>query len=296
MNQADYLLRTAQAETGYLEKSYSAYKARPACLYEKTAGAGSDNVTKYGRDLCDWIPEAGDTYGIDYQWCDQFVDWCMVKTFGKPEAKRLLGGWSAYTPTSAELYKRRGQWHNTPKRGAQIFFKNDVRICHTGLVLAFDDTRVWTIEGNTSSVTGVVANGGCVREKCYDRDNPRIAGYGWPAYKEDMPEEWDGMDIRTFIEHLYTDELLRAATDDEVTAWEKDVQTHGRTPEDLQRIFRDSPEGRTAWIWMLYGYYLQRNPQPDELKAWTTAMEKGESREGVMRDIANSPEALTLRA
>ena len=45
-----------------------------------------------------------------------------------------------------------------------------------------DSTYVYTIEGNTSSESGVVANGGCVREKKYKLTYNRIAGYGRPNY------------------------------------------------------------------------------------------------------------------
>jgi LysM repeat protein len=44
------------------------------------------------------------------------------------------------------------------------------------------DTYVYTIEGNTSSSSGVVANGGCVAEKKYKLSYGRIAGYGRPDY------------------------------------------------------------------------------------------------------------------
>jgi peptidoglycan hydrolase-like protein with peptidoglycan-binding domain len=45
-----------------------------------------------------------------------------------------------------------------------------------------DKTYVYTIEGNTSSASGVVANGGGVFAKKYRLDYSRIAGYGRPAY------------------------------------------------------------------------------------------------------------------
>ena len=53
---------------------------------------------------------------------------------------------------------------------------------HTGLVYKVDGTYVYTVEGNTSSSSGVVANGGCVAEKKYDLDYNRIVGYGRPKY------------------------------------------------------------------------------------------------------------------
>ena len=45
-----------------------------------------------------------------------------------------------------------------------------------------DDSRVYTVEGNTSSEAGIVANGGCVAQKSYDLHDPGIAGYGRPDY------------------------------------------------------------------------------------------------------------------
>ena len=75
-----------------------------------------------------------------------------------------------------------GRYFKSPKVGDVIFFKNNIRICHTGLVYKVDGNRVYTIEGNTSSETGVIRNGGAVAYKCYDLSNSRIAGYGRPNY------------------------------------------------------------------------------------------------------------------
>ncbi len=171
------VIAVAEAEIGYLEKR-SNYQ-----LDSKTANAGSNNYTKYGRDMYAWTKaEAGDTYGVDYQWCDQFVDWCFVKAYGLAAAKKLLGGWSAYTPTSASHFKQMGRWSSKPAVGAQIFFRNSERICHTGLVYRFTDDTVYTIEGNTSGASGVISNGGGVCKKSYSRSSSRISGYGIPNY------------------------------------------------------------------------------------------------------------------
>ena len=43
------LIEVATAEVGYLEKSKSAYNKNPNIIYDKTGGAGSDNVTKFGK-------------------------------------------------------------------------------------------------------------------------------------------------------------------------------------------------------------------------------------------------------
>ena len=176
------VLDVAESQLGYLEKKSNAY------LDDKTKNAGSNNYTKYGRDMYKWTKdEAGDTYGVNYQWCDMFVDWCMVTAYGLKAAKALLGGWSAYTPTSAQYYKDRGQWSKTPQVGAQIFFHNSERICHTGIVYKVTAKKVFTIEGNTSDGSQVIANGGAVCKKSYSRDNERISGYGMPNYGGGVP-------------------------------------------------------------------------------------------------------------
>lgn len=160
------MIRVALAEEGYLEKRTN------DMLESKTANAGSNNYTKFGRDMgCNGQP-----------WCDAFVDWCFKKAYGAAEAKALLGGWSNYTPTSAQYFKNMHQWFTTPQRGDVIFFKNSQRICHTGIVLEVKNGRVYTIEGNTSGGSTLEANGGCVAKKNYPLGYNRIAGYGRPKY------------------------------------------------------------------------------------------------------------------
>ncbi|WP_240286202.1 CHAP domain-containing protein [Lawsonibacter sp. OA9] len=128
----------------------------------------------------------GHLQGVNYQgqaWCDMFVDWCFVQAFGKENARELLGGgFSAYTPTSAQYYKNKKQWHAAPQAGDQVFFHNSSRICHTGIVYRVSGNTVYTIEGNTSGASGVIANGGGVCKKSYALGNSRISGYGRPDW------------------------------------------------------------------------------------------------------------------
>ena len=165
------LIEIAKAEVGYCEKKSNAN------LDSKTANAGSGNYTKYWRDMAP-----------SYQgqpWCDAFVDWCFVQAYGKTAAQALEYGGCGnyYTPSSAACYKSKNQWYTSPKVGDQIFFRNDSRICHTGIVVAVSGSTVTTIEGNTSAGSNtVVANGGCVARKTYSISNSRIAGYGRPNY------------------------------------------------------------------------------------------------------------------
>lgn len=171
---ASKVIEIAEAEVGYLEKKSN------KSLDSKTANAGSANYTKYGRDMHKLYPSVMD---FPAAWCDAFVDWCFYKAYGIANAKSLLGGnFNDYTVASAQLYKNKNAWGKTPKVGAQIFFKNTTRICHTGLVYKVDKTYVYTIEGNTSGASGVVRNGGGVCKKKYKITNSNIAGYGYPKY------------------------------------------------------------------------------------------------------------------
>jgi hypothetical protein len=173
----DTVIKIAEAEVGYLEK------ASNKDLDSKTANPGDKNYTKYGRDMHKLYPAVMD---FPAPWCDCFVDWCFNEAYGTPIAKKLLGGnFDDYTVASANLYKKGGHWHKHPQKGDQIFFTNSSGgICHTGLVYKVDKTKVYTIEGNTSSQAGVVRNGGCVRKKEYPLSYPRIAGYGRPDYEK----------------------------------------------------------------------------------------------------------------
>lgn len=177
---ASTVIKIAEGEVGYLEKKSNSN------LDSKTANAGTNNYTKYARDL----DALGDFYNgkkNGYPWCDMFHDWIHVKAFGRKDAQRLLcqpdkslGAGCAY---SYKYFEAKGQVGKSPKVGAQIFFVNSKgEICHTGIVYKFDSTYVYTIEGNTSSASGVVANGGSVEKKKYALTYNRIKGYGYPAY------------------------------------------------------------------------------------------------------------------
>lgn len=172
------VIAEAREWDGYLEKKSTGTDEQ---LKDKDWNPGSNNITWF------WTWLARNDYGNlqGGAWCDGFVDYIHCIVAGIKKAKKSLGGFSAYTPTSAQQYKNAGRWisaSGTPAPGDQIFFRNSERICHTGIVTKVTTTKVYTIEGNTSSAAGVVANGGCVREKSYDRSYSRIAGYGRPLW------------------------------------------------------------------------------------------------------------------
>ena len=164
------VIRVAEQELNYLEKATNSQ------LDSKFGNAGSANYTKYWRDVC--------TANQGQPWCDCFVSWCFQRAYGAETANNMLccGLTSYYTPTSAGLYEKAGRFSKTPMVGDQIFFKNSKRICHTGIVVAVTATTVTTIEGNTSSMAGVIPNGGGVCKKTYQRNYSGISGYGHPVY------------------------------------------------------------------------------------------------------------------
>jgi len=193
------MLAAARAETGYLEKATNSQ------LDNKTAKLGSNNYTKYARDL--------DALGVyngrknGYAWCDMFVDWCFIQTFGLAQGMAMtfqpMGGYGAGCTNSAAYYRQQGSFYkDKPQPGDQIFFsENGGRtMCHTGLVEKVAADRVYTIEGNTSSSPGVVANGDMVRAKSYPLNYSKIAGYGCPDYS--MIGDDEEMDAVTFEKYL----------------------------------------------------------------------------------------------
>ena len=176
------LIKVAEKYVGYLEKKSNKQ------LDSLTDNAGKGNYTRFAREYCNFA-------GVNLQgqaWCDMFVDTCFVEAFGTKKAKELLGGFSAYTPTSALYYQKMNRWYaSNPKVGDQIFFKSSTRINHTGIVYKVTSSTVYTIEGNTSGGKDVVANGGGVFEKEYSLKNSRIAGYGRPNYDKEEKSKND---------------------------------------------------------------------------------------------------------
>lgn len=140
----------AKNEIGYLEKKSNSQ------LDSKTANAGSNNYTKYWRDI-----------KPSYQgqpWCACFMSWCFMKAFGLNKAKKLLKHWPyVYCPTMSGLFTLNAN----PKVGDIVIFKHNGTFTHTGLVTAVVGDRFYTIEGNTSGASGIIANGGGVCAKSY---------------------------------------------------------------------------------------------------------------------------------
>lgn len=182
MSSVKQLIEIAQNEIGYFEKK------NKNNLDEKKINTGNYNYTKYARDL-DAIADFYNGKKQGYAWCDVFVDWCFVKTFGVERAKSLLcqpnKSLGAGVGYSKRYYVNKKQYYKSaPEVGDQIFFKNGSKITHTGLVYKVDKNYVYTIEGNTSNSSSVVANGEGVFSKKYRLNSLFIDGYGRPNYSK----------------------------------------------------------------------------------------------------------------
>ena len=81
MSKPSDIVAIALAEVGYKEKATNAY------LDDKTANAGSNNWTKYARDLAKAGYYQASKNG--YAWCDVFTDWCFFKAYGAVEGQKI---------------------------------------------------------------------------------------------------------------------------------------------------------------------------------------------------------------
>ena len=242
MTAIERLVAIAQAEIGYLEK------ATNAMLDDKTANAGSNNYTKYARNL-DAIGNFYNGPKNGYAWCDVFVDWCMWKTFGLEMAKKLLcqpdNSLGAGCTYSAGYYKSNGRFfYSGPQVGDQIFFTSDGgKTCyHTGLVTEVKNGRVYTIEGNTSSASGVVPNGGAVAAKSYNVTSTSIAGYGRPDYSI-IEEECDM--TKEEVKQLIQSEVKAAISEVKQAA----IEAAKEAAPEIVRAYRTSLQDNDASAW-----------------------------------------------
>lgn len=165
MKAIDKLIQIAKNEVGYLEKASNSQ------LDSKTANAGENNYTKYWRDI-----------KPDYQgqpWCAAFVSWCFMKAFGQEKAKKLLKHWPyVYCPTMADLFTL----NSNPKVGDIVIFYRNGTFTHTGIAIKVSGDRFWTVEGNTSGSSTIIANGGGVCQKSYYNSNLPGTKFCTPNY------------------------------------------------------------------------------------------------------------------
>ena len=244
MTPVEKVLATARAEIGYLEKASNAQ------LDSKTANAGDKNWTKYARDLDAMGVYDGKKNG--YPWCDVFVDWCLIRTFGLELALKMtgqkLGCYGAGCTASANYYRAMGRFFKSaPRPGDQIFFSQDggKTSYHTGLVEKVQGGRVYTIEGNTSSAAGVVENGGAVQDKSYSLSYNKIGGYGRPDYSL-IQEDDEDMNQETFKKMWL--EMRRDLQDNDSGSYSKEAREWA-VKTGLVKGGGKLPDGSDNYMW-----------------------------------------------
>ena len=177
----------------YLEKRTNAY------LDDFQKNAGYNNYTKFARDVDNW----GQPGCQAQPWCAEYQFWKLVKILGITRALKIMGGGFYNCVSITNHAKANGTWHSSPKVGALVIFRNG---SHVGSVRSFNSTTVYTNEGNTSSVAGVVANGGAVRNKSYSINDSDIDGYVWIDWGEEktVVETWKATGTATStVDDLY---------------------------------------------------------------------------------------------
>lgn len=180
MTPQERLIATVEDQVGYLGKRSNAQ------LDEPKANAGG-KFNKYARDL----DALGDFYNgkkNGYDWCDVFVDWCFVHTFGRELAQKLLcqpdRSLGAGTGYSLNYFKQKGRLFSSPEPGDQIFFGDSRSTWHTGIVNRVEGGFVHTTEGNAG-------NPSAVRLCKYRVGAKSIKGYGRPDWAIVPNEEED---------------------------------------------------------------------------------------------------------
>jgi len=202
---------------GYLEKKSNSQ------LEHFTANAGSNNYTIFAK----WYHEL---WGSNYQaqpWCAVWVSCVFQMALGSDVQSRIMPHFS-YCPYGVSQFKKMGGWVTAnPQIGDVIFFKDSSGVSvHVGIVYSVDKDRVYTVEGNTSSAAGVVANGGAVAKKSYALGYSRILGYGRAKYMEQNKYSYDNT-----VDNMIKDGIT---TVENMTYWEKVLD--GREPMNREYV------------------------------------------------------------
>lgn len=198
MTEIEKIIEIAKDEIGYIEK-----KTKDN-LEGKTENIGNNNFTKYAEYMDNLNVYNGKKQG--YPWCDIFIDWCFVQSFGRERASELLIGWSAGCTQDYNWFKTKGQIVVDPQVGDLVFFKE---LSHIGIVENIDKEKIYTIEGNSSKQDELVTNGGMVVEKAYNLKSEDIYGYARPKYKDKVNENSkDNVDIKYSLIKIGSNGLL----------------------------------------------------------------------------------------
>ena len=228
------VLAVASEEIGYFEK------ASMFAIDDKTANTGTNDYTKYARDMYEYYPRwyIGNKNG--YGWCDVFADWCFIKTFGYRNALDLLcqpeRSAGAICRCSLDYFNQKGQFHTEdPRPGDQVFFGTSLtNVSHVEIVERADDDYIYTIGGNCSD-----------RVKSIKRriSTAGIIGYGRPDYESFS-------NTFTIIETLKTERLCVSRD------WRDNDNVDNTRPESVNTaLLRDGEQVDTLDIIADYEWF-----------------------------------------
>ena len=177
-NQRDVFIALCEAWNYYLEKKTS----NKQYYNDKTANAGSNNWQRFS-----YIYDQNMGTGKDgYAWCATNICACLIESVGLEETKRLmLNTVSASCTQIRNAFKNANRFYKSPQRGDFVIFSDSAGDpAHIGVVKEVTASYIYTVEGNTSAGSTVIANGGGVHEKSYNRSDSRILGYCRPDWRE----------------------------------------------------------------------------------------------------------------
>lgn len=152
---------------------------------EGFTGTRHNNNQKYSDQL------PGFAWSDFQPWCATFVQWCLWQV----GVEVPTGARSAGCATSVAAYKKAGRFSEYPGIGFQVFF-GPSGATHTGIVYKYDDTYIYTIEGNTNADGSAEGDG--VYKKKRLRKVDYVYGYGIPYYKgtaKTADPKWNGKEL-----------------------------------------------------------------------------------------------------
>lgn len=144
-----------------------------------------NNDQKYSDQL------PGFAWSDKQPWCDTFANWC----FWQAGVAVAVGAQSAGCLASVAAYKKAGRFTDYPGIGFQVFYGTGGGT-HTGIVYNYDDTYIYTIEGNTNDDGSAEGDG--VYKKKRLRKVAYVYGYGVPYYKgkaKSADPKWNGKEL-----------------------------------------------------------------------------------------------------
>jgi hypothetical protein len=131
---------------------------------------GWNNIARYANEV------PGLTWAQGQSWCATFTSWVAMRA-----GVASLFARTADCSAAVTFYNNAGRWSWYPALGAQVMYGTSGQD-HTGIVIAYDATYIWTVEANTNDNGSTEGDGVYIRKR--KRADAVVYGYGLPAYAE----------------------------------------------------------------------------------------------------------------